>query len=451
MSEINLKSPPNSPEAEQSILCSALLSKEARHIVFEKVKEQHFYQHKHQTLYKALEEMYIKNKEMDLITLQDQLKKSKDLKDIGGVSYIAELFDFLPSGSNVEAYIEILIENALKRDAMEMGKKIIDQSMDDQVEFKEIMEDNQSTLLELMEYKVRKRVVVLKDVMTNVINDIALTRDKDQKIIGISTGFKSLDKHTSGLKNSELVVIAARPSIGKTTFAVNIAHNIAKAGKGVLFFSLEMDSKQLGLKILSSESRIDSMKIQSTNLKEDDYFKLIKAHETNKDLPLFFEDTGGLSTLEMRSITKQQMLKHKIDVIVIDYLQLMRPSKETQNRTQEVSEVVREIKAFCKELQIPIIVLSQLSRSVTQRADKTPMLSDLRETGEIEQTADIVMFLNREDYYDNSNDGSTDSSVDLIIAKNRTGSTGKVSLSYKRSISKFLEFDFSRSAEQVQA
>jgi len=437
---------PHDNQAEQAVLGSIFINKKAFPLIISKLKPEHFYNPTLGILYRELIQMYKKNIPIDLVTAVDYLRRNNCLEGIGGAATLANVADSVPTWSNVERYADIVYEKALKRNLIDVGVRITDDAFSDD-SLDSLLENAQKDFLDIANNHVEKKVKGLDDVMKEVFDNIEYATKNAGKLLGIPSGLKSLDTLLLGFKSSDLIILAARPSMGKTALALNFAYNAAKNSIPTLFFSIEMASEQLGTRLLSIESGVDSKKIQTANFTDKEKTVVMSGIGKLSDIPLHIEDRGGLTTLEFRSITRSMLIKSDIKLIVIDYLQLMRGSG-AENRMQEVSEVVRDLKAFAKEVNIPIIALSQLRRGVEDRADKTPMLSDLRETGEIEQTADVVMFLHRDDYYNQTIVGQGGqvmdsqlrniSKTDLIVSKHRNGETGKINLMYKRDISKFL-------------
>lgn len=436
---------PHSQEAEQAVLSSMLKSKDAVSKVIGKLKKEHFYFIEHSLIFEAMVELAksSQSKEIDIVTLADQLKKMKTIELVGGKSYLADLLDVFLSSANVLYHANIVLEKATLRDVVSLGEKLKDSALDPSCEVDTVLELAQKGVLDLSTQKIRQRIRTINEVLSSVFDQVQ--EAKHSSISGITTGYRSLDKVLTGFKKSDLIIIAARPSVGKTTLALNFAYNAAKNGHPVLFFSIETPSEQLGIRLLSISSKIDSRNIQSFDLKDSEMSSMMKGMGNLSQLPIHFEDTGALSTLELRSITRQVQMKTDVHLIVIDYLTLMQSStKRPEGRYQEVSQIVREIKSFAKESGIPIILLSQLTRENEKRAEKRPNLSDLRDSGEIEQTADVVLFLHRDDYYephtsDDRGGPEMASLTEVIVAKHRNGPTGVAKLMYRKNISSFYE------------
>lgn len=439
---------PQDLEAERSILGAMMISKDAIALAAGRVKPDHFYRQAHSDIFKAILTLYQRNEPVDLITVSGALKKQDVLEKIGGHSFLADIINSVPTASNVDSYSRIVIEKYMLRRLIDISSDVIKESFDDTSEGDAVLEDAQKRLMDLSSEQGGDEFVKLDTVLKGVFDDIQSVYDTEDKILGVTSGFKDLDAVTSGFQKADLCILAARPSMGKTALALNFAVNAALKNIPVAIFSLEMPADQLAVRLLSSESKLDMKRLRTASLHEHEYKNLINALGTLSEAPIYIDDSPGISPLELRAKTRRIQAEADIKLIIIDYLQLMKGGKRrAESRYHEVSEIVREVKAFAKESGIPIIALSQLSRSVEQRQDKTPMLSDLRETGEIEQTADLVMFIHREDYYEQkTSDSMKDLSLsptNVVIAKHRNGPTGAVQLMFKKNISKFQD------AEQV--
>ena len=433
---------PQDLDAEQSVLGSMMMSKDAIALVIGKLKEDHYYREAHALIFRAILELYQKNEPVDLVTVSNTMKKSNTLEKAGGQLYLADIIDTVPTSANILSYADIVVEKYMLRKLIDTGSDIIKEAFDPTQEVGQVVESAQSSIMNIANAQVTDEFVKLDEVVKTVFDEIQSVYDNDEKILGVPSGFTDLDKMTSGFQRGDLIILAARPSMGKTTLAMNMAMNVAlKKNEGVAVFSLEMPKEQLALRLLSSESKLDSKRIRTANLHEHEYKNMMTALGNLSEAPIYIDDTPGISPLEMRAKVRRLQAKADIKLILIDYLQLMRSSKKrVESRFHEVSEIVRDIKGFAKESGIPIISLSQLSRAVEQRQDKTPQLSDLRESGEIEQTADLVMFINREDYYQTPNEDTPSNGLsksDIIIAKHRNGPTGAVTLMFNKHISRF--------------
>jgi replicative DNA helicase len=430
--------PPQNLDAEQSLIGALMLSKQAMAVVLGRVKAEHFYRDAHAHIYKAILALYQRSEPVDLVTLANELRKNGVLEEIGGRVYLAELADAVPTASNAERYADIVIEKALLRRIIDMGSDLVKMGFDDAQEAKEALEVAQRSVLALTRESIREDFVPLREVLNTVFDTMQSTYQSEDKILGVPTGFKDLDQLTSGFQAGDLIILAARPSMGKTTLALNFAaHAALNKQMSVAVFSCEMPKEQLAIRLLCAEAKLDTKRLRTANLKDHEYKDLNQAFGRLADAPLYIDDSPGISPLELRAKTRRLQMDTDVKLIVIDYMQLMRSGKSrVENRYQEISEIVREVKAFAKESKIPIIALSQLSRDVEKRQDKRPQLSDLRESGEIEQTADLVMFIHRDSYYENNSEEN--SVAKLIIAKQRNGPTGDVGMIFRRDISKFM-------------
>ncbi|MEG2869151.1 MAG: replicative DNA helicase [Terrisporobacter sp.] len=434
-----MRSLPQSTEAEQSVIGSMIIDKSAIAQVLEKLKEEDFYRDGHKVIYKAIKEMFQKDMAVDLLTILEHLKSTDMLEKSGGVTYVSELSASVPTTANLSAYIKIVEEKSLLRKLIKSSTKIIEESYNGQDDVEKVLDAAQKKIFDIAEKKNSGDYEVLSSVLERGFLEIERLFNNKGDITGVGSGIKDLDEKTSGFQKGEMILIAARPSMGKTTFALNIAETAAlRKGKSVVIFSLEMPREQLAYKLLCSEASVDMLKLRTGNLEDDDWERIAKATGPLSKAKIYIDDTAGLSVMEMRSKCRKIKMEHGIDMILIDYLQLMSGSN-TESRQQEVSEISRSIKALAKEMECPVIALSQLSRAPEQRADHRPMLSDLRESGSIEQDADVVMFLYRDEYYNKeSEDRGT---AECIIAKQRNGPVGTVKMAWIGAHSKFADLD----------
>ena len=434
----HLRIPPQDLDAEQSLLGSLMLSKTALAQVIGSVKSDHFYRDANSHIFKAILALYERNEPIDLVTISAELRKTNSLDETGGRSYLAEVLDSVPTAANVEKYAQIVEEKYLLRTLIDVGSDIVKTAFDDAAEAKEAMEHAQKMIMDVSKETVKDHFVPLKTVLNTVFDTIQSTYTNEDKIIGVTSGYKDLDQMTSGFQYGDLIILAARPSMGKTTLALNFAANAAiQKQLPVAIFSCEMPKEQLAMRLLCSEAKLDSKRLRTANLRDHEYRDLNQAFGRLAEAPIFIDDSAAISPLELRAKCRRLQLDADIKLIIIDYLQLMKSSKKRiENRFQEISEIVREVKAFAKESGIPIIALSQLSRDVEKRQDKRPQMSDLRESGEIEQMADLIMFIHRDNYYEGQSEET--SPAKIVIAKQRNGPTGDVNLVFKRHISRFL-------------
>lgn len=436
---------PNNSETERSLLGAILMDNEVLADVNDKVKSADFGDPRHKTIFAAMQELDARNSAIDMLTLSEYLRNDKgDLKTIGGPDYISVLIQFAPpTSTNAGNYAEIIKKNAFLRKIREigddLGKLASSQTGDKTID--DLTDVVGQQLTKLTDDAVSGDLVPIENILTESYDRMEELHRDPTKMRGVKTGFRDLDKLTAGLQKSDLIILAARPAMGKSTFAQNIAWNIAsKEKKSVLIFNLEMSNSQTVDRMLAEASGVDSWNIRTGNLTNDDFAKISEAMAEMSEAPIYMSDTPGINIVEMRTKARRQAHKTPLGAIVVDYLQLMSGSKNYgENRVQEISEISRGLKLIARELDVPVIALSQLSRSVESRPDKRPMLSDLRESGSIEQDADIVMFLYREDYYNPDTDRQH--ITELIIGKHRNGPTGRVDLYFHPERLKFMTLD----------
>lgn len=429
---------PNSIEAEQSVIGAMLLDKEAILTVSEIISSGDFYQSVYAVLFDAMVELYSEGKPVDLITLQDRLKEKSAPPEIASLSYVKDLLDMVPTSANVKYYAEIVLEKSLMRKMIRLNEDLANMCYLGNDSIEAVMEIAEKKVFELVQNGNGGEYVPIKQVVLNALDKIAAASKLKGSVTGIPTGFIDLDYKTAGLQPSDLLLIAARPSMGKTAFVLNIAQHVAfESKKSVAVFSLEMSKEQLVNRLFSLESQVDAQLLRTGNLKEDDWAKLIEGAGTIGTSKLIIDDTPSISISEMRSKCRKFKLEQGLDLIVIDYLQLMSGSVggKNESRQQEISEISRSLKALARELNVPVLALSQLSRAVEQRPDKRPMLSDLRESGAIEQDADVVMFIYRDDYYNKETEKKN--VAEIIIAKQRNGPIGTTELAWLPNYTKF--------------
>ena len=434
------KIPPHDIEAEQAILGSMLTDKDAVISAIEVLKEDAFYREDNKAIYAAILSLYAKSEPIDIITVKAELVENGNFERIGGLEYLAELPERVPTTSNVDRYIKIVEEKAMLRSLISTANELVSLGYNETEEVDSIMDLAEKKVFDLAQKKNTKGYTPIKDVLVESFAKLEELYNQKGKISGKTTGFTDLDLRTSGLHNSDLIIVAARPAMGKSAFAINIATNLALSGTPVAIFNLEMSKEQVGNRILCSEAMVDSNKIRTGQVEDEDWMKLASTLGRLSEAPIYIDDTAGISIMEIRAKCRKLKLEKDIGLVVIDYLQLIQGSgKRNASREQEISEISRSLKILAKELDIPVIALSQLSRGVEKRDDKRPMLSDLRESGAIEQDADIVMFLYRDDYY---NDDSEKKNVaEVILAKHRGGATGTVDLAWLPSYTKFANLE----------
>lgn len=435
-----MRSLPQSIEAEQSVIGSMIIDKNSIAKVMESLEEEDFYRDGHKAIYKAILEMFRNDMAVDLVTLLEYLKSTNMLERAGGVTYITELSASVPTTANLSAYIKIVSDKSTLRKLIKASTTIIEESYNKQDKVESVVDIAEKKIFNIAENRTSKDFEPLSDVLERGFLQIEKLFNNKGEITGVGSGFTDLDSMTSGFQSGDMILIAARPSMGKTTFALNIAEYAAlREHKSVVIFSLEMSKEQLAYKLLCSEANVDMLKLRTGALEDSDWENIARATGPLSKAKVYIDDTAGVTVMEMRSKCRRLKLEYGIDLIVIDYLQLMSGGSGTDNRQQEVSEISRSIKALAKEMECPVIALSQLSRAPEQRADHRPMLSDLRESGSIEQDADLVMFLYRDEYY---NKETEDKNIgECIIAKQRNGPVGTVKMAWLGQYSKFGNLD----------
>ena len=435
------KVPPHDVEAEQAVLGSMLTDNDAVISAIEVLKDVDFYRTDNRAIYEAIMNLYNRAEPIDIITVKAELESLGKFEQIGGVKYLASLPDKVPTTANAMKYIKIVEEKSTLRRLIKTANEIIELGYSPTEEVDDIMENAEKKIFNIMQEKNQKGYSPLKDVLVESFTKLEELYNRKQHITGVPSGFIELDYRTAGFHGSDLVLIAARPAMGKTAFALNIATYAAvKANIPVAVFSLEMSKEQLVNRILCSEAMVDSNKVRTGKLEEDDWTKLAEAIGPLSEAEMYIDDTPGINIMEIRAKCRKLKLEKNIGLVVIDYLQLIQgTNKRGGSREQEISEISRSLKILAKELNIPVIALSQLSRAAEQRPDHRPMLSDLRESGAIEQDADIVMFLYRDDYY--NEDSEKKNIAEVIIAKHRGGSTGTVELLWLGNYTKFVNIE----------
>ena len=435
------KIPPNDVEAEQAVIGSMFTDKEAVSAAIEVLKPEDFYREDNRTIFEAILNLYSRSEPIDIITLKSELSSMGKFEAVGGLEYIAELPDKVPTTANVEQYIKIVEEKSVLRNLIKTANEIITLGYDQTQEVDGIIDGAEKKIFEVMQKKNQKGYTPIKDILVETFTELEQLYNQKQRITGIPTGFSDLDFRTSGLHNSDLILVAARPAMGKSAFALNIATNAAVRAKvPVAIFSLEMSKEQMTSRILCSEAMVDSNKVRTGKIDDEEWGKLAAASGELSEANIYIDDTPGISIMEIRAKCRKMKIEKNIGLVVIDYLQLVQGSgKRGSSREQEIAEISRSLKILAKEINVPVIALSQLSRAPEQRPDHRPMLSDLRESGSIEQDADIVMFLYRDDYY--NEDSEKKNIAEVILAKHRAGSTGTVELLWLGNYTKFANID----------
>ena len=438
MAETIAKIPPQNIEAEQSVLGSLLLDKDALIKVADFLKPDDFYRDDHREIYEAILKLYEKRKPIDVLTLTDLLEKEKKLKRVGGASYLTTLVNSVPTAANVVTYAQIIQQKATLRRLISAATTIAELGYDELTEMETILDKAESTLFNVSQQYVRQYFTPIKDVLAESFERIDKLHREKGVLRGVPTGFKDLDNLLAGLQKSDLIILASRPSIGKSSLALNIADHIASEKKiPVGIFSLEMSKEQIIDRLLCLRGTVDSWKLRTGNLEDEDFGKLNYAMGVLSEAPIFIDDSPMLNAMEIRTKARRLQADNDLGLIVVDYLQLMQGASfhSSDNRVQEVSEISRNLKALARELNVPVLALSQLSRAVEHRPDKKPVLADLRESGSIEQDADVVMFIYRDDAYDT--DSEKKNIAEILIRKHRNGPTGDIELYWKPEYMKF--------------
>lgn len=439
MEETINRIPPNDQEAEQAVLGAMLIDNNATVEVLELLKQDDFYRKDHEIIFSCILELYKSGKPIDILTVKDMLNSRNMLQNVGGIEYLTSLASGVYTVSNVEAYVNIVEGKSVLRKLIQVSNEIIKSGYDDKEDIEIILDNAESKIFEILQKKNTKGSLHIKDILVDSFTKLEELYNNKNSITGVPTGFLELDKKTSGLQKGNLIFIAARPGMGKSSLALNIAQNAAIKNKiPVAIFSLEMTKEELTNRILCAEAMVDSSKIKNGTIEEEDWLKLANSLGPISESPIYIDDTSNLSVMDIRARCRKLKMEHDIGLIIIDYLQLME-GRKSDNRQQEIAEISRSLKILAKELNLPIIALSQLSRAPEQRADHRPILSDLRESGSIEQDADIVMFIYRDDIYNPESEKKN--IAELIIAKQRSGSTGSMELLWLGEYTKFVNLD----------
>ena len=440
--------PPQNIEAEQAVLGAMLIDKEAIAKATEVLSADDFYREAHRVIFSAMLELYNKNEAVDMVTVTEILKRDNKLEDIGGIAYITSLANVVLTAANVKYHAEIVAEKSVLRQLVRVSTEIAAMGYEANEDVGTLLDTAESRILEISNRKKKNDFTAINDILMDSVQSIESLLQNKGGLTGLPAGFADLDKLTSGLHPSDFIILAARPSMGKTALALNIVQNVALRAhkviggepRSVAFFSLEMSKEQLGNRMLCAEAGIDSQRLRVGEMHDEDWTHLWDACDTMSRAKIYIDDTAGITAMDMRSRARRLKAEHGLDLIVVDYLQLMQGSGKRNNsgdRQQEVSEISRSLKALARELDVPVLALSQLSRSVESRQVKRPMLSDLRESGSLEQDADIVAFLYREDYY---NPETENKHTELIIAKHRNGPVDTVNLFFQKQFTKFVGF-----------
>ena len=438
--------PPHNLEAEMSVLGAILQSNEALLKCLELLQPAHFYRDAHRKIFAAAKELFLRSEPVDLITVTNDLRRRGDLEEVGSAAFLTSLVEAVPTAANVTYHARIIRDKALLRQLIDVATDIVGLGYADHDEADQVLEQAEQQIFEISEDRVRRSFLPLKSILKDAFEQVEKLYDRKTQVTGVPTGFADLDMKTAGLQPSELIIIAGRPSMGKTSFALNIARNAAiDEGIPVGVFSLEMSKEQVVQRMLSSEAEVDSNRIRTGYLRESDWPKLTNAAGRLSEAPIFIDDSGAISVIELRAKARRLKAEQNIGLVVIDYLQLISGRLRSENRQQEVSEICRALKAMAKELKIPVVALSQLARRTEDREEGKPQLSDLRESGAIEQDSDVVIFLYRPGYYRARKGGTIDPELDtkteVNIAKQRNGPTGTVEMVFLREYVKFGALD----------
>ena len=432
------KLPPQNIEAEESILGGILIENEAINRVTEILDPDDFYRDAHRKIFNALINLSERDEPADLITLTNELRKTDQLDSIGGASYLTSLIDSVPTAANIEYYAKIVKEKAILRKLIQTSTEIITQSYEDRGDVEVFLDEAERAIFEISEKRVRPSFYSIRDIVKESFKTIERLFQKKELVTGVPSGFKELDRMTAGFQPSDLIIIAGRPSMGKTAFCLNVAQYAAIENKiPVAVFSLEMSKEQLVIRMLCSEAHVEGTRLRTGYLNESDWPKLTIAAGNLSEAPIYIDDTAALSVLELRAKARRLKSDHGLGMVIIDYLQLMKGRARVENRQQEISEISRSLKALSKELSIPVIAVSQLSRKTEERTGNRPQLSDLRESGAIEQDADLIIFIYRDEIYNRAEDNPNRGKAEVIIGKQRNGPIGKIDLAF---LDKFTTF-----------
>ena len=437
------KIPPQNIDAEASLLGAVLIDSDAIVKIADTVKSSDFYDERHKQIFEQVRNLYDKHSPIDVLTLTDQLRSAGYLDTVGGAAYLTELTNYVPTAAHVEQYADIVAQKALRRRLIKASQNIVGLGYDEEKNLRELIEEAETNLFQISQQHIGQDVISLENILSESFERLdELHKDKG-KVRGVPTGFKDLDNILAGLQRSDLFVLAARPSMGKTALSLNLAHNIAvNANEPVLVFSLEMSKEQLVDRLLSMESGVDAWALRTGNLTDADFEKIGHAMGELSEAKIFIDDTPSITVSDLRTKARREAHKHKLGLIIVDYLQLMSGGGKfgsDGNRVQEISEISRGLKGIARELGVPLIALSQLSRSVESRSPQIPQLADLRESGSIEQDADVVAFIYREEYYKPDTDRKN--ITDILIKKHRNGPTGNVELYFDREKQRFRSID----------
>ncbi len=421
--------PPSNLEAEESVLGAVMLSVDAANTVMDRLHPGDFYQPSHQAIFEAVLRLYDANHPIDAITVAEQLRRQEELDRVGGVSYLTRLIDSVPTASNVDYYSKIVEEASLRRNLMRSGSEVSDLAFLIDKDISDVLDLAEKSVFSVADRRIGDGLIPVKPLLSTTLESIEALGEAGGQMAGMATGFKDLDAKLTGLAPGNLVIIAARPGMGKSALATSMAFNMAAEGHSIAMFTMEMSRHEVVQRLLCSVGRIDSMKLRAGNLTDRDWQSVARAAGRLHEAPIFIDDSGQLTVTEVRAKCRRMKRSHGLDLVVVDYLQLMSAGSRSENRQQEISEISRGLKALGTELDVPIVALSQLNRAMEQRQDKRPMLSDLRESGALEQDADIVMFIYRDEYY-HPESVETRGIAEVNVAKHRAGATGMVRMTF---------------------
>ncbi|WP_377887224.1 replicative DNA helicase [Alkalihalobacillus sp. R86527] len=434
------RTPPQNIEAEQAVIGAVFLETDALTTATEVLQSEDFYRAAHQKIFSVMIELSEKGEPVDLVTVTSELQDRSLLEEIGGVSYLSDLANSVPTAANVEYYSKIVEEKSILRRLIRAATDIASDGYAKENKIENLLSEAEKSIMEVSQRKNTGAFISIKDVLVDAYDNIEMLQNNTGDITGIPTGFSELDRMTAGFQRNDLIIVAARPSVGKTAFALNIAQNVAtKTDENVAIFSLEMGAEQLVMRMLCAEGNIDAQRLRTGALTGDDWQKLTMAMGSLSNAGIYIDDTPGIRVGDIRAKCRRLKQEKGLGMILIDYMQLIRGDGSTENRQQEVSEISRSLKGIARELEVPLISLSQLSRGVESRQDKRPMMSDIRESGSIEQDADIVAFLYRDDYYDKESENKN--IIEIIIAKQRNGPVGTVELAFVKEYNKFVNLE----------
>ena len=439
--------PPHDLTAEKSLLGAIMLQDDILPEILTILRAKDFYEKRHQIIFEAMLHLYDQHKPIDLLTLTSELRTEKKLKEIGGAPYLTELSNFVPATSHAKAYADIIEKASVRRRLIKAGSEIANKAFEEGANTNDLVGAAERELFEVSDKIVKSDYVAMDELLADAFDRLEELHKNKGTLRGLKTGFRDLDKKTAGFQKGDLIIVGARPAMGKTTFAQNLAYNIASINKkGVLFFSMEMAANEIIDRMISDVSGVDNWKMRTGNLSDEEFQKIGDALGEMDEIPIYIDDTSSMTIVELRNKARRAMHDRNIGIVIVDYLQLISGSdRYAGNRVQEVTEISRGLKILARELEIPVIALAQLSRNVTGREDPRPVLSDLRESGSIEQDADLVMFLHRPDYYKQNDDNYEETHItELLVAKHRHGAVGKIELYFHPELLRFMSLDTTR-------